>query len=104
VKSQTLPADSVASDQFSAADCACDKEGKLSIRQKRGPAGSSDTFFSANGLMLSGCCCVTSWRKIVCVFLSASTTSTLDVAQAASNIIEAVIISPFIRIPIDGAW
>src|SRR3990172_9097400 len=58
VKSQTLPADSATNDQGPAAACACASAVKFSIRQKTGPAGNSATFFSASGLMRSGCCAI----------------------------------------------
>src|SRR5674476_341744 len=58
VNSQTLPADSATNDQVPAAACACASAAKFSIRQNSGPAGNSATFFSASGLMTSGCCAI----------------------------------------------
>jgi hypothetical protein len=56
VNNQTFPADCATKAVEPAAASACASVGKFSSLQTSGPAGSSVTFFSANGLMTSACC------------------------------------------------
>jgi len=58
VKSQILPPDSATNPVGPAAACACATVRKFSIRQKSGPAGSSDNFFLTSGLATSLSCAV----------------------------------------------
>src|SRR3989454_1195847 len=51
LKSQTLPPDSTANPHRPATACACASVGEFSIRQKSGPSGNCNTFFSVSTLV-----------------------------------------------------
>src|SRR2546425_4621732 len=64
LKSQTLPPDSTANPHRPATACACASVGEFSIRQKSGPSGNCNTFFSVSTLITrdpggKACCATT---------------------------------------------